>query len=142
MMSEMLLTVEQAAARLQLTSYTVRLQLRAGRLRGVKRGRVWRVPESALLEPTPISNVSNGNPTQEAPAELPDLDVLLDATGAAMQRAGYHSDAAIERLIAQVRAELGHDGPRRALREKRASEATRKEEQKATTGARKAGARA
>lgn len=47
---EMLLTVEQAAARLQLTPYTVREHLKAGKLRGVKRGSVWRIPESALLE--------------------------------------------------------------------------------------------
>ncbi len=50
---EMLLTVEQAAERLQLTAYTVRKHLAAGKLRGVKRGRVWRVPESALLEQAP-----------------------------------------------------------------------------------------
>lgn len=50
-MTETLLTVEQAAERLQLQPLTVRRQLRRGALRGIKRGRVWRVPESALLEP-------------------------------------------------------------------------------------------
>jgi excisionase family DNA binding protein len=50
---EMLLTVEQAAQRLQLTPYTVRAQLRQGKLRGIRRGRVWRIEESALLESTP-----------------------------------------------------------------------------------------
>lgn len=49
-MTETLLTVEQAAERLQLGTFTVREQLRTGRLRGLKRGRVWRVPESALFE--------------------------------------------------------------------------------------------
>ncbi len=49
-MPELLLTVEQAAERLQLTPYTIRVQLRARRLRGIKRGRAWRVPESALQE--------------------------------------------------------------------------------------------
>lgn len=55
-MNETLLTVEQAAERLQVGTFTVREQLRNGRLRGIKRGRLWRVPESALLEssgPTP-----------------------------------------------------------------------------------------
>jgi excisionase family DNA binding protein len=52
-MQEMLLTVEQAAERLQLKPETIRRQLLRGALRGVKRGRVWRVPESALLEPAP-----------------------------------------------------------------------------------------
>lgn len=53
---EMLLTVEQAAARLQLSVLTVRRQLARGALRGVKRGRVWRVPESALTESAPATN--------------------------------------------------------------------------------------
>ena len=52
---EMLLTVGQTAQRLQLTEKTVRERLKSGRLRGIKSGgRVWRVPESALLEPTLI----------------------------------------------------------------------------------------
>lgn len=49
---EMLLTVGQTAQRLQLTEKAVRERLKSGRLRGIKSGgRVWRVPESALLEP-------------------------------------------------------------------------------------------
>ena len=51
---EMLLTVEQAAERLQLHPETVRRQLKRGELRAIKRGRVWRVPESALTEVTAI----------------------------------------------------------------------------------------
>ncbi len=47
---EMLLTVEQVAQRLQLHPETIRRQLLSGVLRGVKRGRQWRIPESALLE--------------------------------------------------------------------------------------------
>lgn len=55
---EMLLTIEQAADRLQLHRDTVRRQLKRGALRGVKRGRVWRVPESALTEAaTPTGSV-------------------------------------------------------------------------------------
>lgn len=53
---EMLLTVGQTAQRLQLTEKAVRERLKSGRLRGIKSGgRVWRVPESALLEPAPQS---------------------------------------------------------------------------------------
>ncbi len=52
---EMLLTIEQAAMRLQLHRDTVRKQLKRGQLRGVKRGRVWRVPESALQEVAPAT---------------------------------------------------------------------------------------
>ncbi len=47
---EMLLTPEQAAERLQLSTFSVRAHLREGKLRGIKRGRAWRIPESALLE--------------------------------------------------------------------------------------------
>lgn len=57
-MTETLLTVEQAAERLQLGTFTVREQLRTGRLRGLKRGRVWRVPESALFESSPRQSVA------------------------------------------------------------------------------------
>jgi excisionase family DNA binding protein len=48
---EQLLTVEQAATRLHVHPKTVRRHLQTGTLRGVKRGRLWRVPESALTEP-------------------------------------------------------------------------------------------
>ncbi len=48
---ELLLTVEQAATRLQVDPETIRRRLRRGSLRGVKSGqRLWRVPESALIE--------------------------------------------------------------------------------------------
>lgn len=53
---EMLLTVEQAAQRLQLAPFTVREQLKRGQLRGMKRGKVWRIPESALMETTPSAS--------------------------------------------------------------------------------------
>lgn len=45
---EMLLTVKQTAERLQLRPATVREHLKTGMLQGVKRGRVWRIPESSL----------------------------------------------------------------------------------------------
>ncbi len=50
---EMLLTVEQAAQRLQIGPEAIRVRLRRGLLRGVKSGKLWRVPESALLESAP-----------------------------------------------------------------------------------------
>ena len=43
-----LLTIEEVAARLKVNPETVRRQLRGGKLRGVKRGKSWRVPESSL----------------------------------------------------------------------------------------------
>ena len=49
-MIELFLTVEQTAARLQVQPITVRRHLRSGLLRGIKRGNLWRVPESALQE--------------------------------------------------------------------------------------------
>lgn len=49
---EQLLTVEEAAERLKLHPETIREHLRAGILRGIKKGRSWRIPESALLEPS------------------------------------------------------------------------------------------
>ena len=42
------LTIEEAAARLKLKPQTVRDWLKAGRLKGVKLGRVWRVDAEAL----------------------------------------------------------------------------------------------
>ena len=52
-MSEQLLTVEQYAQRVHLKPETVRKQLREGRLKAIKKGRVWRVPESAVTQNTP-----------------------------------------------------------------------------------------
>ena len=53
---ELLLTVEQAAQQLQLTPYTVRAHLKSGQLRGIKRGRQWRIPASALAETNPTTD--------------------------------------------------------------------------------------
>jgi excisionase family DNA binding protein len=52
-MPEMFLTVEQAAERLQMNPATLRRQLVKKQMRGIKRGSVWRIPESALTEPAP-----------------------------------------------------------------------------------------
>lgn len=53
-MTEMFLTVEQVASRLQLHPDSVRRQLKRGTMRGIKRGTRWRVPESAVEESTPL----------------------------------------------------------------------------------------
>lgn len=53
---ESLLTVEQYATRTQLHPDSVRRQLREGRLRAVKKGRVWRIPEGALMEDSPATS--------------------------------------------------------------------------------------
>jgi excisionase family DNA binding protein len=58
---EMLLTVEQTAQRLQVAQSTVRRLLASGELRGIKRGKLWRVPESALLE-TPKREAQTAKP--------------------------------------------------------------------------------
>ena len=52
-MAELLLTVEQAAERLQMHPESVRRWLRRGELRGIKRGSRFRIPESALAEKSP-----------------------------------------------------------------------------------------
>ena len=45
---EDLLTVEQAAAKLQIAPKTLKDWLRAGRLKGVRVGRLWRIKERDL----------------------------------------------------------------------------------------------
>ena len=93
---EMLLTVEQAATRLQLHPETVRRQLKRGEMRGVKRGRVWRVPESALQEAVPATD-QDATTQQQAEAIWAQM---------ISQEPGSHN-AALQRLFAapdEVRA--------------------------------------
>ena len=47
-MPEVFLTVEQVGERLQVHPESVRDWLRAGKLKGLKAGRQWRITESAL----------------------------------------------------------------------------------------------
>lgn len=75
-MSEQLLTVEQYAHRAQLKPETVRRQLREGRLKAIKKGRVWRVPESAVLENTPTKI---DNPLSQALAAIRTRDAHVGA---------------------------------------------------------------
>ncbi len=69
---EMLLTVEQAAQRLQLAPFAIREQLKRGQLRGMKRGKAWRIPESALLEPMPSAPIDVAGETERLWALLCD----------------------------------------------------------------------
>lgn len=88
---EMLLTVEQAASRLHLRPDTVRDHLARGVLRGIKRGRQWRVPESALTESAPIG---------PAPAAPNDVQAQVDAILSEMGSGDLlRRNAAISRLF-------------------------------------------
>jgi excisionase family DNA binding protein len=108
---ENIYTVDEAAATLKVDAQTVRRMLQQGRIKGRKLGKAWRIPESALQSVVAV--------LPEVDDEITEVDALLDATGEGIRRAGYKTDEDVERLIAEVRAELGHDGPRRALREAR-----------------------
>lgn len=109
---ENIYTVDEAAATLKVDAQTVRRMLQQGRIKGRKLGKAWRISESALQSAVAV--------LPEVDNETAEVDALLDATGAGIRRAGYKTDEDIEGLIAEVRAELGHDGPRRALRQRRA----------------------
>ena len=50
MTAEKMFSPGEAAGILGVSTYTVGQWLRAGKIRGVKVGRLWRVPESALDE--------------------------------------------------------------------------------------------
>ncbi len=87
---EMLLTIEQAALRLQLHRDTVRKQLKRGELRGVKRGRVWRVPESALEEAAPTPATPSAPVTPEARmGQLDDFLKSVEALTQQLRSAGF-----------------------------------------------------
>jgi excisionase family DNA binding protein len=78
---EMFLTIEQTAQRLQLDQTTVRRQIKRGALRAIKRGRVWRVPESALMEDSPPPS-SAAPQSDDGQAEA----IWRDMTGGDSQR--------------------------------------------------------
>ncbi len=50
MTAEKMYSTEQAAELLEISPLTLTKWLRVGKIRGVKLGRVWRIPESALDE--------------------------------------------------------------------------------------------
>jgi excisionase family DNA binding protein len=103
---ETLLTVEQTAERLQLSPLTVQRQLKRGALRGIKRGRVWRVPESALLEsshPVPFDSPQVDTPQARAAAILADLQSgntrKRNAAIISLARCGAGTRALVEREV-------------------------------------------
>ena len=113
-MAEKFYDVPTASQVLGIKPDTMRRWLRAGRVRGIRLGRDWRISERAIDE---LAHIATNQPGE--------VDQLLDVTGKAAKRAGYQTDADIDRLISEVRAELGHDAPRLALRTKRIGVARR-----------------
>lgn len=49
-MAETFLTVKQAASRLQIAPYTLREWIKQKKIRAIKIGRAWRIPESTFDE--------------------------------------------------------------------------------------------
>lgn len=115
--TENLLTIDETAQYLSCTPTTVRRMLRRGDLRGVKFGKFWRVPREVLrrIETEALSESTPRN--VDTKHTVADADALLDETGKAARRAGYHTDEDIERLISEVRADSGNEAPRRSLRQ-------------------------
>lgn len=109
-MTENYLTVEQAAERLQIAPYTLRDWLKSGRVSGVKIGRLWRVPPSALdqLQSTPavastrvqsqVMRVSaQRNPLPDASSRLARFEEFLDFAKKATIKTKPLADNAVER---------------------------------------------
>ena len=120
---EMLLTVEQTAERLQLSPLTVQRQLKRGALRGIKRGRVWRVPESALLEsshPVPFDLLET--PAERAAAILAALNSddpqKRNAAIITLAKSDAQTSALVEREVEKSVA--AYDGPEDDLSDWRA----------------------
>ena len=100
---EMLLTIEQAATRLQLHPETVRRQIKRGLMRAVKRGRVWRVPESALEEVAPTPPAATATTDAESIWQQMTSGKAGDHNAAIMKMA--EAPAAVRAIIAARSAE-------------------------------------
>lgn len=110
-MTEQFLTVEEAATRLKVAPFTVRVWLREGKIEGVKLGKVWRVLVAsldALARPKQTEATSIASEIAEIEALKARLQRPLDATEiAAKQRAARELDA----LFAQINADAETDAP-------------------------------
>lgn len=80
-MTETLYTVEEAAERLKMHPDTLRRQLRQGRIKSVRTGKLWRIPESVLIAPESAQKPTSSAPELYPPAfpevEEPDLTTLF-----------------------------------------------------------------
>lgn len=121
-MAELLLTVPEAAARLRLAPITIQRQLKRGTLRGIKRGKVWRIPESALTENTPATPESSKAPETPATPQTPATRaaaILAEMQSGDLRRrnaalvALFHADSATREIVSQAaaRAVADYDGP-------------------------------
>jgi excisionase family DNA binding protein len=110
-MADMLLTIDQVAERLQIHPASVRRHLRVGVLRGVKRGKLWRVPESALYEPAPAQGHSRSRSHRVAPEIIQADDVWAnmnsgdDARRDVALRALFQAPEAVQAIVMQRSAE-------------------------------------
>lgn len=71
-----LLTLEEVATRLRVKVKTVRAWLQRGRLRGIKAGRLWRVPTDALEA---FVKESTEHPMHVVKGHEEDLDAINEA---------------------------------------------------------------
>jgi len=101
---EMLLTVEQTAERLNLKPVTIQRQLKRGILRGIKRGRQWRVPESALLESQSIETIPD-SAMEATKAILGGLHSTDSRTRNAAIVALAKADSLVQKMVEEMIAE-------------------------------------
>ena len=96
-MTEQFLTVEEAATRLKVAPFTVRVWLRQGKIEGVKLGKVWRVLVAsldALARPKQNESTGDTDENDEVEAIKARLQTPLNADEiATKQRAARELDA-------------------------------------------------
>lgn len=114
-MSEMLLTVDQAAARLQLHPVTIRRQIKRGEIRVIRKGRAVRIPESAITENglAPNADAPASTPQTRAAAILAGLDShnpqIRNAAIVSLALSDAQTSSLVEREVEKSVA--AYDGP-------------------------------
>lgn len=76
-MTETLYTVEEAAQRLKMHPDTLRRHLRQGRIKSVRTGKLWRIPESVfspIVENVDFSDLENADFTKLNNADFSELE--------------------------------------------------------------------